>query len=139
MRRLWLVLLLASGPAAAAPMLEISEPENAALANEQLSDAGQEAQAMELMEGLRCIQCQGQSIADSDAPIAAAMRNEVRERIQKGETPASIRDWMIKRYGQWVSFDPPMSWATGLLWFAPWLLLIAALWLARGLFRKDAP
>jgi cytochrome c-type biogenesis protein CcmH len=134
MRRLLLAMILLAAPAAATPVIEISS-----LANEQLPDAAQEVRAMELMHKLRCIQCQGQSIADSDAPIAAAMRSEVRERIQKGQTPASIRDWMILRYGEWVSFDPPMSAATGLLWFAPLLLLLAALWLARGLFRKDAP
>jgi cytochrome c-type biogenesis protein CcmH len=134
MRRLLLAMILLAAPAVATPVIEISS-----LANEQLPDAAQEARAMELMHKLRCIQCQGQSIADSDAPIAAAMRSEVRERIQKGQTPASIRDWMILRYGEWVSFDPPMSAATGLLWFAPLLLLLAALWLARGLFHKDAP
>jgi cytochrome c-type biogenesis protein CcmH len=132
MRRLLLAMILAAGPVAAAPVIEISS-----FANEQLPDAAQEARAMELMHNLRCIQCQGQSIADSDAPIAAAMRSEVRERIQNGQTPASIRDWMILRYGEWVSFDPPMSAATGLLWFAPLLLLFAALWLARGLFRRS--
>jgi cytochrome c-type biogenesis protein CcmH len=139
MRRLLLAMILLAAPAVATPVIEISEPEISSLANEQLPDAAQEARAMELMHKLRCIQCQGQSIADSDAPIAAAMRSEVRERIQKGQTPASIRDWMILRYGEWVSFDPPMSAATGLLWFAPLLLLLAALWLARGLFHKDAP
>jgi cytochrome c-type biogenesis protein CcmH len=134
MKRLLLAMILAAAPAVATPVIEISS-----FANEQLPDAAQEARAMELMHSLRCIQCQGQSIADSDAPIAAAMRSEVRERIQKGQTPASIRDWMILRYGEWVSFDPPMSAATGLLWFAPVLLLLAALWLARGLFRRSPP
>jgi cytochrome c-type biogenesis protein CcmH len=134
MKRLLLAMILAAAPAVATPVIEISS-----FANEQLPDAAQEARAMELMHSLRCIQCQGQSIADSDAPIAAAMRSEVRERIQNGQTPVEIRDWMILRYGEWVSFDPPMSAATGLLWFAPLLLLLAALWFARGLFRRSPP
>jgi cytochrome c-type biogenesis protein CcmH/NrfF len=106
------------------------------LANEQLADPAQELQAATLMETLRCIQCQGQSIADSDAPIAAAMRSEVRQRIQKGESTEAIRSWMISRYGEWVSFDPPMKGMTLLLWFMPLILLAAGLWMARGLFRK---
>ena len=106
------------------------------LANEQLSDPAQELRATSLMETLRCIQCQGQSIADSDAPIAAAMRSEVRQRIQKGESPEAIKSWMISRYGEWVSFDPPMKGMTLLLWFMPAIFLAAGLWMARGLFRK---
>ncbi|MEP7350155.1 MAG: cytochrome c-type biogenesis protein [Sphingorhabdus sp.] len=106
------------------------------LANEQLSDGRQEAAAAALMAKLRCIQCQGQSIADSDAPMAAAMRAEVRQRIAKGESPDSIRDWMIARYGQWVSFEPAMRGGGLFLWLAPALLLLAAAWFARGLFKR---
>jgi cytochrome c-type biogenesis protein CcmH len=108
-----------------------------ALANEQLADPVLEARATELMETLRCIQCQSQSIADSDAPIAAAMRSEVRQRIKAGESPDAIRQWMISRYGEWVSFNPPMNAGTLLLWFAPFLMLIAGIWMVRGLFRKE--
>jgi cytochrome c-type biogenesis protein CcmH/NrfF len=106
------------------------------LANEQLADPALEARAAALMETLRCTQCQGQSIADSDAPIAAAMRSEVRTRMQKGQTEDSIRQWMISRYGEWVSYDPPVRGAALLLWLTPVLLLAAALWMARGLFGK---
>lgn len=106
------------------------------MANEQLADPAMEARAAALMETLRCTQCQGQSIADSDAPIAAAMRSEVRLRMQKGESADSIRKWMISRYGDWVSYDPPMSGMSVLLWLTPALLLAAALWMARGLFRR---
>ncbi len=106
------------------------------LANEQLADPAQEQRAASLMETLRCIQCQGQSIADSDAPIAAAMRSEVRQRIKAGESPDAIRTWMISRYGEWISFDPPMKGAALLLWIMPALLLAAGLWMARSLFRE---
>ncbi len=106
------------------------------LANEQLPDAAKELRATSLMQTLRCIQCQGQSIADSDAPIAAAMRSEVRLRIQKGESPDSIRNWMISRYGEWISYDPPVKGMGLLLWITPAALLIIALVMARGLFRK---
>lgn len=105
-------------------------------ANEQLADPRKEAEATELMETLRCIQCQGQSIADSDAPIAGAMRAEVRQRIEKGENADSIRTWMIGRYGEWVSFEPRATGGGLLLWLAPVLILLAAIWFARGLFGK---
>jgi cytochrome c-type biogenesis protein CcmH/NrfF len=108
------------------------------LANQQLADPQQEADATRLMHGLRCIQCQGQSIADSDAPMAATMRAEVRQQIAAGEKPETIRQWMIGRYGEWVSFEPEMKGSGLLLWAAPLLLLLVALWLARGMFRRRA-
>ena len=109
------------------------------LANQQLSDPRQETRATDLMETLRCIQCQGQSIADSDAPMAGAMRAEVRQRIAKGEKPESVRDLMISRYGEWVSFEPAMRGSSLLLWAAPLLILLVAAWFARGLFQKQKP
>jgi cytochrome c-type biogenesis protein CcmH len=106
------------------------------LANVQLQNPAQEARALALMQNLRCIQCQGQSIHDSDAPIAEAMRHEVRSRVVSGQSDAEIEHWLIGRYGDWVSFAPPASGAGLLLWIAPLLLLGAALWLARGRFGK---
>ncbi len=106
-------------------------------ANRQLDDPQQEAAARELMEELRCLKCQSQSIADSNAPMAGDMRSQVRERIAAGETPEQVRSWLVERYGNWVSYNPPIASAvTWPLWFAPIILLLAALWLARGRFRK---
>ena len=90
------------------------------------------------METLRCVVCQGQSIADSDADLAADMRALVRERIRRGERPAAIRDWLIARYGDYVTYDPPLSAATLLLWLAPLLLLAAGGWIALGSFRRGS-
>ncbi|HYN45571.1 MAG TPA: cytochrome c-type biogenesis protein, partial [Allosphingosinicella sp.] len=84
----------------------------------------------------RCLVCQGQSIADSDAEMAGDMRSLIRERILAGEEPEAIRAWLISRYGDWVTYEPsfgPMTWA---LWAAPFLLILAGLWLARGRFRR---
>ncbi len=128
-----LALLLMLSPV---PALADSAMPAAALADMQLADPKQEARATELMETLRCVVCQGQSIADSDAEIAGDMRAMVRERIQRGETPDQIRAWMIERYGEWISYDPPLSGRTALLWIAPLLLLGAGIWLARGRFRR---
>ena len=96
----------------------------------QLPDPRQEREAKALMETLRCLVCQGQSIADSDAEMAGDMRAMVRQRILAGERPEQIRAWLISRYGNWVSYDPPLEPATWPLWAAPALLLFAGLWLA---------
>jgi cytochrome c-type biogenesis protein CcmH/NrfF len=121
-------LLLAAIP------LYAQDGSDPSFANRQLADPAAEASASALMNGLRCVQCQGQSIADSDAPIAAAMRNEVRQRIAKGENPDAIRDWLVARYGEYISFEPSFSGAALFLWIAPFLILLIAFLLARGLF-----
>ncbi|WP_294244014.1 cytochrome c-type biogenesis protein [uncultured Sphingomonas sp.] len=104
--------------------------------NTQLPDARAEAQARALMGELRCVVCQGQSIADSDADMAADMRALVRQRIARGESPEAVRAWLIERYGDYVSYDPPLSGATALLWATPILLLAVGAWIARSSFRK---
>ena len=115
----------------AAPLLADSGLPPARWANEQLPDPRQEAQAKALMGELRCLVCQGQSIADSDAELAGDMRAMVRQRIAAGEKPEQVRDWLIQRYGNWVSYRPPVEPVTWPLWAAPILLLIAGAWLLR--------
>jgi cytochrome c-type biogenesis protein CcmH len=100
-------------------------------ANEQLPDPRQEAEAKALMEELRCLVCQGQSIADSNAELAGDMRAMVRQRIANGEKPEQVRAWLIQRYGNWVSYRPPVEPVTWPLWAAPILLLLAGAWLLR--------
>ncbi|NJS13964.1 MAG: cytochrome c-type biogenesis protein CcmH [Sphingopyxis sp.] len=109
----------------------------APLAYKQLEDPAQEAKAKALMDELRCLVCQGQSIADSDAPLAGDMRHEVRSKIAAGEKPEEIRDWLIARYGNWVTYNPPFDAATAFLWIGPILFLIAGIWLARGRFAPS--
>lgn len=108
----------------------------APLAYTQLPDAKQEAKAKALMETLRCLVCQGQSIADSDAEMAGDMRALVRQKIAAGEAPDDIRAWLVARYGKWVSYDPPFDFMTAPIWIAPLLMLVIGIWLARGRFRK---
>jgi cytochrome c-type biogenesis protein CcmH len=115
----------------AAPVLADSDLPAARWANEQLPDPRQEAQAKALMEELRCLVCQGQSIADSDAELAGDMRAMVRQRIAAGEKPEQVRSWLIERYGNWVSYRPPVEPVTWPLWGAPILLLMAGAWLLR--------
>ncbi len=107
-------------------------------AYQQLKDPAQEARAKALMEELRCLVCQGQSIADSDAPLAGDMRHEVRSKIAAGESPGEIKTWLVARYGNWVSYDPPFDAATAFLWLGPLLFLAIGGWLAFGRFRRGA-
>lgn len=129
-------LLLLFVALVATPALADSDLPAARWANEQLPDARQEAAAKELMEELRCLVCQGQSIADSDAEMAGDMRALVRQRIAAGEKPADVRAWLIERYGNWVSYRPPVEPMTWPLWVAPLLLLGAGAWLLRKRFRR---
>ena len=105
-------------------------------ADRQLPDARQEAKAKALMETLRCLVCQGQSVAESDAEMAGDMRALVRRRIAAGEKPEDIRRWLISRYGNWVSYAPPVEPVTWPLWAAPILLVAAGLYLARSRFTR---
>ena len=125
------VVLAATTPAAAQSSLPAAR-----YANTQLPDPAKEAEAKALMETLRCLVCQGQSIADSDADMAADMRGLVRQRIARGERPADIRKWLIERYGDYVTYDPPLSPLTAPLWIAPLLLLGAGVWIARASFKR---
>jgi cytochrome c-type biogenesis protein CcmH len=99
-------------------------------ADRQLPDARQEARAKALMEEIRCLVCQGQSIADSDAELAGDMRAMVRTRIAAGESSGEVRAWLVERYGDWVTFAPPVKPLTWPLWGAPLLLLALGGWLA---------
>src|SRR5690606_19042950 len=120
-----LVLLLAAGwPAAPAAAQDLLPP--APYAYRQIDDPALEAQARALMETLRCLKCQSQSIADSDAPMAGDMRHQVRSRIAAGEDPEDVRNWLVQRYGDYVSYKPAMSSTTWPLFAVPLLLLVAA-------------
>lgn len=120
--------------ALAAPVFAQEEQSTAPYAYRQLDDQAQETKAQDLMETLRCLQCQGQSIADSDAPIAGSMRSLVRERIKAGETPEQIRAWLIERYGDYVSYAPQLTGLTWPLFAVPGVLILIAFLLLRRRF-----
>ena len=134
-RHLVVALLLALVPASIAAQ-DAMPP--APYAYTQLDDPQQEAAARELMHGLRCLTCQSQSIADSDAPMAGDMRHQVRSRIAAGESPESIREWMIERYGDYISYEPRIAATTWPLFVVPVVIVLAALFvLRRRLVRRD--
>ena len=134
MRRAILVLALV----AVQPLMADSNLPPAYWANRQLPDPRQEAKAQALMAELRCLVCQGESIADSDAELAGDMRDLVRRRIAAGEKPAAIRSWLVQRYGTWISYKPTDEPAAWPLWLAPIALFLAGAWLIRRRIRLTA-
>src|ERR1700742_1326176 len=115
------VLLLTLGVALlGTPMAWAVEPD------EMLSDPVLEARARALSKELRCMVCQNQSIDDSAAPLAHDLRVLVRERLTAGDTDAQVLTFVQARYGEFVLLRPPFKLQTLLLWFAPLLLLAAA-------------
>lgn len=122
----------------AAPLAADSDLPPSRWANQQLPDRRAEARATALMQEVRCVVCQGQSISDSDAEMAGTMRALIRERIAAGDSPASIRTWLIERYGAWISYRPPVEPLTWPLYAAPFVLLGGGAWLARQRLRRRA-
>ncbi len=108
----------------AAPLAAQDSMPPAPYAYNQLEDPRLEAEASALMQTLRCLKCQSQSIADSDAPMAGDMRHQVRTRILAGESPEQIRAWLIARYGDYVSYNPTVSSTTWPLFAVPVLVIL---------------
>jgi cytochrome c-type biogenesis protein CcmH len=125
--------VLAASPAAA----QTTAP--ARYADTQLTDPAREAEAKSLMEQVRCLTCEGQSVADSDADMAGDMRALIRERIEGGENAGQVRQWLIDRYGDQITYDPPMSALSAPLWLAPLALLAIGILIARRSFRRRRP
>jgi cytochrome c-type biogenesis protein CcmH len=96
----------------------------AAAAPEKLSNPALEARAVGLQKQLRCLVCQGESLDESNAPLAADLRRLIRERIAAGDTDNDVKRYLVARYGQFILMKPPMEGATYLLWFAPLLAVI---------------
>lgn len=117
MRRVLLIAVAAVGLMAAEPAAPPDRP---------LADARQETRARALFADIRCVVCQHESIADSPAGIAGDMRRLVREEIAAGQSDAAIREDLVRRYGDFVLFQPPVRPGTWLLWFGPLTLLLLA-------------
>ena len=103
------------------------------------ADVALEKRVTALSAELRCLVCQNQTIADSNAPLAVDLKNQVREKLASGMSERDIIDFMVARYGDFVLYRPPVKAATTLLWFGPPLLLLVALWLfVRTVLRRRA-
>ena len=111
-----LAVMMLSGPVLA------QEP--AAPPDQPLASPGAEARAQRLFSVVRCVVCQHESIADSPAGIAGDMRRLIREEIASGATDQQVRDDLVRRYGDYVLFTPPVRTGTWLLWFGPGALVV---------------
>jgi cytochrome c-type biogenesis protein CcmH len=114
---IWLALIMVcvSGPAWAGEAKPLGE------------DPAVEARLKHLAIELRCLVCQNQTLADSNAPLAEDLRREVREMIVKNMSDKEIIDFLVERYGDFVLYRPPVKATTALLWMGPFVLLIVGL------------
>lgn len=114
-------------------------PAAAAEAQPAAADVALEKRVTALAEELRCLVCQNQTIADSNAPLAVDLRSQVREKLAAGQSEREIIDYMVARYGDFVLYRPPVKNTTLLLWFGPPVLLLMGLWLfVRTVRRRRA-
>ncbi|GAA0649006.1 cytochrome c-type biogenesis protein [Brevundimonas lenta] len=134
MKRVLLIAVAAVGLVAAEPVPPPDRP---------LPDTAQEARAQRLFDDIRCVVCQHEAIADSPAGVAHDMRRLVREEIVAGRSDAEIREDLVRRYGDFVLFKPPLRLGTWLLWFGPLAALLATVagfaFLARRRKPETAP
>jgi cytochrome c-type biogenesis protein CcmH len=119
-----LALMLLAGPAWAAP------------APDAFSDPAMESRARHLQRELRCLVCQGESIDESGADLAADLRHLVRRLMAEGKSDAQIKAYLVARYGDFILMQPPVQSNTWLLWLAPFLALAGAGGIAAWTIRK---
>ncbi len=129
---------LRRGAAAAwlALALALTAPVLAADAVPLAADPALEARVMAIATELRCLVCQNQTIADSNAGLAVDLRNQVREMLRQGKSRDEVVAYMTARYGDFVLYRPPLKDSTAVLWFGPGLLLIGGLALLGGVLWK---
>ncbi len=99
-------------------------------------DPALEARVFEISHDLRCLVCQNETIAASNADLAVDLRAQIREQLKAGRTPDQIRDYMVQRYGDFVLYKPPFKPLTWLLWIGPFLLLLAMVAVLTHLLRQ---
>jgi cytochrome c-type biogenesis protein CcmH len=136
MMRLRLILAMVLAALALSPLRADDAMPPAPYAYRQLDDPAQEEKAQRLMETIRCLTCQSQSIADSDASLAGDMRSQIRQRIAAGEEPEAIRTWLVERYGDYITYTPRVTSLTWPLFAAPLVFLVLAAVLLRKRFLK---
>ena len=103
-------------------------------------DAPLDRRVTSIAHELRCLVCQNQTIAESNAPLAVDLRNQIREQLAAGKSEQQVVDFMVERYGDFVLYRPPFKATTILLWTGPFLFLFAGFWfLLRFLRRRQVP
>jgi cytochrome c-type biogenesis protein CcmH len=101
----------------------------------EFRDAAEERRFHALVAELRCVMCQNQSLADSNAQIAHDLRREVFDMMRSGRSDREIKAFLVERYGEFVLYQPPVARHTWLLWFGPALLLLGGGWLLARIVR----
>ena len=130
MKSFWLALLLSFASLAHA---QVSDPTPL-----QFRDSAEETRFHRLTAELRCVMCQNQSLADSNAQIARDLRHEVLELMRQGKSDPQIKEFLVARYGEFVLYRPQVESKTWLLWFGPALVLLAGGLLVAGIVRRRA-
>lgn len=127
----WAAALLA-----ACALLCLALPAAAKEAAPAAADPALEARLVRITAELRCLVCQNQTIADSNADLATDLRGQVHARIAAGETDAQIRRYVTDRYGDFVLYKPPLTARTVALWVGPFAILLVALWIVLRVLRR---
>ena len=127
MKKLIFLLLLLAAPAFAAP------------APDTFADPSMETRARALQRQLRCLVCQGESIDESGATLAADLRHLVRQQIAAGKSDAEIKSFLVARYGDFILMQPPLQADTMILWLAPFVVLLGAGGVAYWVIRRSKP
>ncbi|KGQ20378.1 Cytochrome c heme lyase subunit CcmL [Lysobacter dokdonensis DS-58] len=134
--KLLLALLLTLAAAFTAPQAHAQVGTD--VAPLQFQDAAEEKRFHALVSELRCVMCQNQSLADSNAQIAFDLRKEVLDLMREGRSDAEIKEFLVARYGEFVLYQPRMEQKTWLLWLGPALLLLAGGFVIARIVRKRA-
>jgi cytochrome c-type biogenesis protein CcmH len=101
-------------------------------------DPALEARLKAMSHELRCLVCQNQTLADSDAPLAEDLRKEIRTQMREGKSDQEVIDYLVARYGDFVRYRPPVNNSTALLWFGPFLLLFIGGFVLYRVLKKQA-
>ncbi len=118
---LGLVLALATGAREAAP-LDV--------------DPALEARVVQIAQEMRCLVCQNETLADSQADLAVDLRRQIREHLQRGDSPEQVGDYLVARYGEFVRYRPRFGPTTALLWAGPFVLLAIAIGVLLAQLRR---
>ncbi len=100
-------------------------------------DAALDKRVIDLAAELRCLVCQNQSLAESNAGLAVDLRNQIREQLARGASEREVVDFMVARYGDFVLYRPPLKASTFFLWFGPFVLLIAGIYVLIRRIRRQ--
>jgi cytochrome c-type biogenesis protein CcmH len=126
-----LIAMLALGLLVFAAAASAFEPET-------FHNPAEETRFLALTRTLRCVMCQNESLADSDAPIAHDLRREILESMRAGKSDRQIRDYLVARYGEFVLYSPRVEPATSMLWFGPPVILLIGLGTVIAIVRRRA-